>query len=137
MDETGGIADELSKLADLHERGVLSDDEFEAQKSHVLRSISVRAIHGSMGGTTWKTLLVSPLILGICHACSPCSGPGLVGKHVEERSALCRCRPISGPRWSAEALATTGQSVSLQEGRVPHELKVTNRPDAGSIHVVS
>jgi hypothetical protein len=33
---TGGTADELSKLADLHAKGVLTDEEFAAQKSKLL-----------------------------------------------------------------------------------------------------
>ena len=33
---TGGTADELTKLADLHARGALSDDEFAAQKAKLL-----------------------------------------------------------------------------------------------------
>ena len=32
----GGTADELSKLADLHAKGVLTDEEFAAQKSKLL-----------------------------------------------------------------------------------------------------
>lgn len=32
----GGTADELSKLAELHKSGVLSDEEFQAQKSKLL-----------------------------------------------------------------------------------------------------
>lgn len=36
-DVTGvGMADELSKLADLRARGVLTDEEFQAQKSRIL-----------------------------------------------------------------------------------------------------
>ena len=34
----GGAADQLSKLADLKSRGVISDAEFEAQKSKILAS---------------------------------------------------------------------------------------------------
>ena len=34
----GGTADELSKLADLRTQGVISDAEFEAQKSKILAS---------------------------------------------------------------------------------------------------
>jgi Short C-terminal domain len=33
---SSGTADQLSKLADLKERGVLSDAEFEAEKAKVL-----------------------------------------------------------------------------------------------------
>ena len=32
----GGAADELTKLADLKERGILSDAEFQAQKAKLL-----------------------------------------------------------------------------------------------------
>ena len=32
----GGTADELSKLADLRQKGVISEDEFQAQKSKLL-----------------------------------------------------------------------------------------------------
>jgi len=35
---TNSTADELSKLADLHQRGVLSDAEFQAQKAKLLVS---------------------------------------------------------------------------------------------------
>ena len=33
---SGGVADELEKLASLKERGVISDSEFEDQKSKLL-----------------------------------------------------------------------------------------------------
>lgn len=33
---TGGTADELTKLADLHGRGILTDDEFAGQKAKLL-----------------------------------------------------------------------------------------------------
>jgi type VI protein secretion system component VasK len=33
---TGSSAEELTKLAELHDRGVLSDDEFAAQKAKIL-----------------------------------------------------------------------------------------------------
>lgn len=33
---SGGTADELTKLADLHSRGVLSDEEFAQQKAKIL-----------------------------------------------------------------------------------------------------
>jgi hypothetical protein len=32
----GGSADELTKLADLRDRGVISEDEFQAQKARLL-----------------------------------------------------------------------------------------------------
>jgi ABC-type multidrug transport system fused ATPase/permease subunit len=35
---SGGSADELAKLADLREKGVISDAEFEAQKAKILAS---------------------------------------------------------------------------------------------------
>jgi hypothetical protein len=35
---TGGSADELSKLADLKQRGVINDSEFEQQKAKILAS---------------------------------------------------------------------------------------------------
>lgn len=35
---TGGVADELERLANLRERGVLTDAEFDAQKSRILAS---------------------------------------------------------------------------------------------------
>lgn len=35
---TGGSADELSKLADLRQRGVINDGEFEQQKAKILAS---------------------------------------------------------------------------------------------------
>lgn len=35
--KSDGAADELSKLADLHERGVLSDDDYERSKEKVLQ----------------------------------------------------------------------------------------------------
>jgi Short C-terminal domain len=35
---SGLIADELRKLADLHKEGVLTDEEFAAQKAHLLSS---------------------------------------------------------------------------------------------------
>jgi hypothetical protein len=34
--QTSSPADDLSKLADLHQRGVLTDDEFAAQKAKIL-----------------------------------------------------------------------------------------------------
>ena len=34
----GGAADELAKLADLRDRGVINDDEFQKQKSKILSS---------------------------------------------------------------------------------------------------
>jgi hypothetical protein len=34
---SGGHADDLGKLADLHDRGVLSDEEFERAKAKVLQ----------------------------------------------------------------------------------------------------
>jgi hypothetical protein len=36
----GGSADELAKLADLHDKGVLTDAEFEAQKAKILSASS-------------------------------------------------------------------------------------------------
>ena len=36
QDATGGTADELSKLADLRQKGVISEDEFQAQKAKLL-----------------------------------------------------------------------------------------------------
>ena len=33
-----GVADELAKLADLHDKGVLNDEEFTAQKARLLSS---------------------------------------------------------------------------------------------------
>jgi len=35
---TGGVADELSKLSDLHSKGVLTDEEFAAQKAKLINS---------------------------------------------------------------------------------------------------
>ena len=35
---TGGVADELSKLSDLHSKGVLTDEEFAAQKSKLINA---------------------------------------------------------------------------------------------------
>jgi Short C-terminal domain len=36
--ERGGVADELSKLAELRDRGVLTQDEFDQQKSNLLHT---------------------------------------------------------------------------------------------------
>jgi Short C-terminal domain len=42
VDETDGVADELTKLADLHDRGALSEAEFKQQKSRLLRRRPLR-----------------------------------------------------------------------------------------------
>ena len=62
-----GIADELERLAALHKSGVLTDDEFKAQKAKVLNPQPVAAAPPpekakSGSGKIWLLLIVAGLI---------------------------------------------------------------------------
>ncbi|PZO77302.1 MAG: hypothetical protein DI629_14965 [Mesorhizobium amorphae] len=91
-DAATGVAGELERLAALRSQGVLTDDEFAAQKGRVLgtpqekgpSAVAVASLEAKAVGDLWVyVLLVLPLLMAALVIVAPGNGPvPFVGKFL-------------------------------------------------------
>ena len=103
------IADEIAKLADLKQRGLLTDDDFKEQRRRILSSTQGKR-KGRVAGMAFTTVAVTALLLG---------GTAFVVRIVT--------RSNTSTITSAHASLGTGSVAA----RTANEISITSLPPAG------
>ena len=120
MEENGRIADELTKLADLHGRGVLSDAEFEEQKGALLGSSRRRHVRrGGLAAAAIVAVLALALLLNGTLTTSPSpsakvtfSTTALTESQVQVAINYAKGQ-IGSSEWNQKCLALVAKAYSV------------------------